>query len=143
MKVYITKGIPGSGKTTWALQKQRQHTIGDIVRANRDDIRELLCGKEYHNGSPIGSIENMVTVIQQNIISTAIVNNKDVIIDDCNLNPKFLKILTDFITRQSSPQPRCRQFAFHRPSTRRTTPPFVHYRFPTSRSCSNGSTFFL
>lgn len=102
MKVYITKGIPGSGKTTWALQKQRQHTIGDIVRANRDDIRELLCGKEYHNGSPIGSIENMVTVIQQNIISTAIVNNKDVIIDDCNLNPKFLKILTDFITRQSS-----------------------------------------
>ena len=90
MKVYITKGIPGSGKTTWAMKKQSENPVGSIVRANRDEIRELICGKEYHNGSPISIIENMVTSVQQNIISCAIMNNKDVIIDDCNLNPKFL-----------------------------------------------------
>jgi hypothetical protein len=37
-KLIITRGLPGSGKTTWARQQVR------FVRVNRDDLREMLHG---------------------------------------------------------------------------------------------------
>jgi len=38
----ITKGLPGSGKTTWATAYVLDHPAGSEVRINRDSLRQML-----------------------------------------------------------------------------------------------------
>lgn len=39
--VYITKGLPASGKTTWAKEKTTSFP-NSYKRVNKDDLREML-----------------------------------------------------------------------------------------------------
>ena len=51
----ITRGLPGSGKTTWAKQQDGH------VRVNRDELRRMLHGGPLHTGWA----EVQVTLAQQ------------------------------------------------------------------------------
>lgn len=39
--VTLTKGLPASGKTTWAKEQIKQNPNG-VKRINKDDLREML-----------------------------------------------------------------------------------------------------
>lgn len=80
----ITRGLPGSGKTTWARKQRGYH------RVNRDDIRAMLLPTWPH-GDKIE--EAICTLVSHQIIEVLLGTCRDVICDDTNLNPDHLKRL--------------------------------------------------
>lgn len=82
-KLIITRGLPASGKSTWAKQwvlEDPEHR----VRINQDDIR-LMLGKYW-----VPSREKLVQEIQFDAIIEALNRGFDVVIDNTNLNKKVL-----------------------------------------------------
>jgi predicted kinase len=79
----ITRGLPGSGKTTWA-RKQR-----GAVRVNRDDLRRML-----HGGMVgLGWAEVQVTIAQRSLVEALLRAGLNVICDDTNLQTRYVKEL--------------------------------------------------
>lgn len=82
-KLIITRGLPASGKSTWAKQwvlEDPEHR----VRINQDDIR-LMLGKYW-----VLSREKLVQEIQFDAVVEALSKEFDVVIDNTNLNKKVL-----------------------------------------------------
>ena len=82
-KLIITRGLPASGKSTWAKQwvlEDPEHR----VRINQVDIR-LMLGKYW-----VPSREKLVQEIQFDAIIEALNREFDVVIDNTNLNNKVL-----------------------------------------------------
>jgi predicted ABC-type ATPase len=44
--LYMTKGLPGSGKTTWAKEMVSK-SKGSVKRVNKDDLRAMLDAGEW------------------------------------------------------------------------------------------------
>lgn len=89
-KIIICRGIPASGKSTWTKQwvlEDPEHR----VRINQDDIRNML-GKYW-----VPSRENLVSYINNTIITKAVSLNYDIVIDNINLNPKNILYIEDII----------------------------------------------
>lgn len=78
MKIVFTKGIQGSGKSTWA--KEFCIKNHDWVRVSRDDIRNMR-GQYW-----IPKDEDMITVMEDTLIRLAYLSGKNVIVDAMNLN---------------------------------------------------------
>jgi predicted kinase len=76
--VYMTYGIPRSGKTTWAKQL-RDSRPGQIIRVNRDDLRSMMCSQIYNAHS-----EKQVVHLQNKIIESSLRRGFDVVVDDTN-----------------------------------------------------------
>lgn len=85
-KLILTRGIPASGKTTWA-----KSWVGfelNRARCNRDDLRAMLFDKV---GKLTNDEETRVTQVQQATVKTLLKKGYDVVIDDTNLVNKFIK----------------------------------------------------
>lgn len=82
----ITRGLPGSGKSTWA---KAWVTADPTCRArvNRDDLRLMLFGKAH---GLTWEQEKAVTDIAQATVA-AMLRHRDVVADDMNLRPKYVK----------------------------------------------------
>jgi predicted kinase len=85
-KVLILKGLPASGKTTFA----RKVLAGDIhdmggtwKRVNKDDLRAMLDNSYWSKEN-----EKFVLMIRDFVLDMALMQGFNVIIDDTNLNPK-------------------------------------------------------
>ena len=92
-KLIICRGLPASGKTTWAkewVMRDPEHR----VRINQDDIRSML-GKYW-----VPAREPIVSTIQQEAILTAMNFGVDIVIDNTNLNKKvvddYIKVANKF-----------------------------------------------
>lgn len=83
MKVYITKGLPASGKSTWAKEMLAKHP-NQYKRVNKDDLRAML-DNGFFDGK---KTENFVLCVRDKIIIASLEQGKNVIIDDTNLDPK-------------------------------------------------------
>jgi len=84
MKIIVTQGIPGSGKSTWARSYLKEHGSDTTVIVNRDSIRSML--GDYW----VKEREELVSKIEDCMIRTAINEGYDVIIDATNLNPRTI-----------------------------------------------------
>ncbi len=84
MQIILTKGLPGSGKSTWALKFIRNKP--NWTRINKDEIRERLHGGAY---SP--DLEMLVEDERDSLVLAALRNGVNVVIDDTNLNPKHIE----------------------------------------------------
>jgi predicted kinase len=82
MKVYITKGLPASGKTSWALDKVKSF---GFKRVNKDDLRKMLDGNVWSNKN-----EKFILQVRDQIIELALHNGETIIVDDTNLHPKHI-----------------------------------------------------
>lgn len=82
VKVILCKGIPASGKSTWAKEEVFRGR-GTWKRVNRDDIRAMIDGGVY---SP--SNEKLVLKIRDLVVQEAVKNGINVIIDDTNIKDK-------------------------------------------------------
>lgn len=84
IELVINRGIPGSGKSTyaeaWVKSKHNR------VRVNRDDIRMQGYFTEF--GPPVD--ENVVTAIEDAAIESALTRGISVIVDDCNIEQKYV-----------------------------------------------------
>lgn len=80
----ITRGLPGSGKTTWAKEQPG-------VRVNRDDLRRMLHGGTLGEGWA----ERQVTVAQRAQVDALLRAGVDVICDDTNLRARVVRELAD------------------------------------------------
>lgn len=88
LELVINRGVPGSGKSTYA--KAWVNLKAGRIRSNRDDIRFQTYGTYF--GPPVD--ENIVTVIQHSGIEAALKAGISVIVDDCNIEPKYIRILS-------------------------------------------------
>jgi predicted kinase len=81
-KIILTKGLPASGKSTWAKQYIRDNNT-NFVRINNDDLRAMLhCSQFSHNK------EKMITRIRKLLMRDALEHKKSIIVDNTNLHPK-------------------------------------------------------
>lgn len=81
MKLIMTKGLPASGKSTWA--KQYLDDNPGTKRVNKDDLRAML-----DNGKWSKRNEQTVLSIRDEIIGACLFNGDSIIVDDTNLAPK-------------------------------------------------------
>lgn len=87
----ITRGLPGSGKTTLA----RAWVAADPatrVRVNRDDLRVALYG--MHHGLDYAQ-EQTVTTAQHAQVRALLAAGRDVIVDDTNLRLRHARAFAD------------------------------------------------
>jgi predicted kinase len=80
--LYILKGIPASGKTTWS-KKQTAEFPNRYKRINKDDLRAMLDDNHWSKGN-----EKFVLRIRDLMIKEALRDGKNVISDDTNLAQK-------------------------------------------------------
>jgi predicted kinase len=81
----ITRGLPGSGKTTWAKAQR------GAVRVNRDELRKML-----HGGWTGDSwAEVQITTAQRAAVEALLRNGVNVICDDTNLRARVVRELAE------------------------------------------------
>ena len=81
-KVIILKGLPASGKTTYAKNLLNKYT-NRYKRVNKDDLRSMLDNSKYTKNN-----EKFILEIRNHIILQSLKNGKHVIVDDTNLHQK-------------------------------------------------------
>lgn len=91
-KLLALKGLPGSGKTTFA----KQLVDDGWCRVNKDDLREMLYNSKWSKSN-----EGFVLALRDEIIIRSLVIGKNVVVDDTNLDPKhadqFKSIASEFL----------------------------------------------
>jgi predicted kinase len=86
----MVKGLPGSGKTSWAKAQQTKNS--NIVRVNKDDLRAMM-----HNSIHSKGREQFVLQVRNLIIEKALGEGHHVIVDDTNFNPKHEEVLRELV----------------------------------------------
>ncbi|XAO35326.1 polynucleotide kinase [Streptomyces phage Francob] len=91
LELVINRGIPGSGKSTYA---RKWVFAGDPrnrrARVNRDDIRKQLYGVDF--GVPVE--ETVVTAVEDAMIRSLLGKGVSVIVDDCNISQRYINRFT-------------------------------------------------
>lgn len=81
--LYMTYGLPASGKSTWASEFVLSKPAGAVIRVNKDTLREML-----HAGRWKGNkTEGQIVKARDALIALGLSLGKDVIVDDTNLDP--------------------------------------------------------
>ena len=83
----MLKGLPASGKSTWAKEQVRL-SKGKTKRVNKDDLRAMIDDGEWSKDN-----EKFILSVRDSVIVDALFQHKDVIVDDTNLAPKHEKDL--------------------------------------------------
>ncbi|MHB1731979.1 MAG: phosphatase domain-containing protein [Ferrimicrobium acidiphilum] len=88
MKLIITRGLPGSGKSTWA----EAQVVADpqMVRVNRDSLRAMMNGTRNN-----AKTEKLIANARDALIRTALSTGRSVIVDDTNLVPSTVERLRE------------------------------------------------
>ena len=81
-RLLITRGLPASGKTTFARKLQPR-----VLRVNRDDLRLMLHGRRLFTETA----EGQVTHIQRMSVEALLAQRADVIVDDTNLRASTVR----------------------------------------------------
>ena len=98
-KVIIMRGLPGSGKSTYAKQLVAE-AANIYKRINRDDLRAMLDNGHWTKGN-----EKFVKQVRDLLIVKALEEGKHAIVDDTNLSPTteahLRQLVTDFNKRRN------------------------------------------
>ena len=88
LKIYYLKGLPASGKSSWAREKIEEDRSKGIVtkRVNKDDLRAMLDNSVYSKER-----ENFVLQTRDYIVESSLRQGFSVIIDDTNFAEKHLR----------------------------------------------------
>jgi len=85
--LHLTRGIPASGKTTWAKDWVALK-LEERIRLNRDDLRQMLKGAR--SGLAFAD-EERITTIQHSTAREALARGFDVVVDDMNLRARYVR----------------------------------------------------
>lgn len=84
-RLLITRGLPASGKTTFAKRWVAQDPL-HRARVNRDDLRLMV-----YNAQFLPDLEKQITVAQHAAVAALLDSGFDVVADDTNLRPKYVR----------------------------------------------------
>jgi predicted kinase len=87
-KLKLTRGVPASGKTTWAKAWVAEDPERR-ARFNRDDYRAMMFDSD---GVLTYAQEKAVSAAQQAAVKAALNAGLDVVVDDTNLRAKFVRM---------------------------------------------------
>lgn len=79
--ITMTKGLPGSGKSTWAKRYVGEHP--GVVRVNNDDLRMSMFGVDFDS-----KFEDAIGRARRALIESAMGAHADIVVDNCNLSQK-------------------------------------------------------
>lgn len=85
MSILLVRGIPASGKSTYAKQYVKDNP--EWVRVSRDDIRRMLYVEPDHSWEQ----EKVVTELEKQAVESALKAGKSVIVDAMNLRSKYVR----------------------------------------------------
>jgi len=85
----VTRGLPGSGKTSWARYRLASIDAGALVRVNRDDLRRMMLRTDYRK--PVRTQEQWVSILRDTALRELLGAGISVIVDDTNLNPTHVR----------------------------------------------------
>lgn len=94
-KVILTRGLPASGKTTWAKQMLKDNP-GVYKRINKDDLRAMLDDSKHSKDN-----EKHVLNVRDLLILEALKIGKNVIIDDTNFSSKHEERIKQLVKGQA------------------------------------------
>ncbi|MEU7846511.1 AAA family ATPase [Micromonospora parva] len=92
-RLIATRGLPASGKTTFARTLQPS-----VARVNRDDLRRMLHGERLFTQWA----EAQVTAVQQAQVEALLRARADVCVDDTNLRSRTLRGWADLAARHGA-----------------------------------------
>ncbi|MFI7573631.1 AAA family ATPase [Micromonospora sp. NPDC049497] len=92
-RLIATRGLPASGKTTFARTLQPS-----VVRVNRDDLRRMLHGERLFTQRA----EWHVTLVQRAQVETLLRAGADVCVDDTNLRSRTLRDWADLAAQHGA-----------------------------------------
>lgn len=89
--LYLTRGLPGAGKTTWAREQLAAAEPGSMVAVSRDLVGVMLHGRRLYTRAT----EDQITTTQHSIVEQHLRRGVSVIVDDTNLRSSTLRKLAD------------------------------------------------
>lgn len=95
--LFITRGLPASGKTCWAREQVAGRGLGEIVRLNRDDLRRMGLADNYQ--APQEEAERRISTMRDAALGALLAAGCDVIVDDTNLRAKYVRSLMEIAQR--------------------------------------------
>lgn len=90
-RVIITKGLPASGKSTWA-KAQIDANPGVYKRISKDDLRSML-----DNGRWSKANEKFILQVRDTLILQSLQEGYRPIVDDTNLHPKHIDAIQELV----------------------------------------------
>lgn len=99
MTLKCTRGLQASGKTTWARQQIDAAEPGEVVRLNRDDLRQSMHGAPHF----IHATEEQISLVQHGGVEALLETGVTVIVDDTNLRARHLRRLAEIAWRVDVP----------------------------------------
>ena len=94
-KIILTRGIQGSGKSTWA-KKWVEEDPTHRVCWNNDDFRRML-GPYW-----VPEIENFIYTMMYDFLNKAMLFGYDIVVDNMNLDPKHLEFIRKLVNTYNS-----------------------------------------
>lgn len=100
-KMIITRGLPASGKSSWAQDFIKNNP--DYIRVERDLLRDQLFNNRFYSKPDdwdmtdeefkayLNMRENTVTKVETAMVTTALAAGKSVIISDTNLKAQYVR----------------------------------------------------
>lgn len=98
-EVILTRGLPCSGKTTWAKEVVTAQP-DKWARVNRDELRLMLNNYVFNKSN-----ERMVKLLRAAAIQAALTEGKSIIVDETGLNPQVeteIRLIVDTYTKETS-----------------------------------------
>jgi predicted kinase len=96
LTVTLTRGLPGSGNSTWA-RRMVAEADGRIVRVNKDDLRAMLHDSRWSEANEV-----LVESIRDAAIIAALDRHRDVIVDDTNLSARHFEHLAKLVATRAT-----------------------------------------
>lgn len=93
--VIVLRGIPGSGKSTWARAVQHAYPPGTVTRINNDELSHTLFGSSNANFTP--GIAGTLRSLRSSALAALLKNPsvRMVIIDNTNLSERTVREMED------------------------------------------------
>lgn len=91
----VTRGLPGSGKSTWTRERLAAAVPGTAVNVNRDLVGHMLHGSRPH----LPKTESQITTAHHATVESNLRRSVDVIVDDTNLKAANLRKLCEIAWR--------------------------------------------
>lgn len=95
MTLICTRGLPASGKTTWAVEQVKAAEPGTVVRLNRDDLRWSMHTHPHLKYET----EQQISLVQHGGAEALLAAGVTVIVDDTNLRSRNLRNLAEIAWR--------------------------------------------
>lgn len=92
-QVVFPRGLPASGKSTWARAVLAQHPAGSVVRINNDDLARMLFGAPW--GADGGIAAGLLARAREQVLLAALADERVrlVIVDNTNLQTRTVNAL--------------------------------------------------